>query len=280
MRDFKYLVSADWLLQHLNDDNLIVLDASMEKPLLGKSNTVGEQAIPGAKRFDFEKVICDQESALPNTMPKAECFEREVRKLGVNNDSTIVVYDNMGVYSSPRAWWMFKVMGHDNIYVLNGGLPAWVAAGGSVSSISEHSHDGTFESQHQPEKLVSVEAVLSNLQQPHSIILDARSAARFSGEDADPRPHVKSGHIPGSKSMPYTSLQSDGHMLPVSELHDRFLALELTPNDSIIFSCGSGVTACILALAATEAGFTELAVYDGSWSEWGTGDYPVETGAD
>lgn len=269
------IVSAQWLLTHINDENLVVLDASMG--VSGKVNEAGFEAIPGAQHFDFEKAICDQGSHLPNMMPNVDHFEAEVKKLGVKQDSLIVVYDNKGVYSAPRAWWMFKVMGHDKVVVLNGGLSAWKEAGGDVAAISaSDAVVGDFCCVHCPDKMVSVDAVLKNLENPQATILDARSPARFSGAEADPRPHIQSGHIPTSKNLCFAELQNEGCMLPAEALDKKFSALGLVKEDKIIFSCGSGVTACILALGASEAGYHNLAVYDGSWSEWGAGDkYPV-----
>lgn len=274
------LVSVQWLLTHINDDNLVILEASMSKPLPGKSNKVGEEAIPGARHFDFEKTICDQDSHLPNMMPGMECFETEICKLGVNHNSTVVVYDNMGVYSSPRAWWMLKMMGHNNVFVLNGGLPAWKSEGGSVEPMLTLSSaaPGNFKCTHYPEKMVPVEFMLDNLTAQHAKVVDARSLGRFSGEEADPRPQAKSGHIPASKNLHYAVLQKDGHMLPAEDLARQFEIAGLSKEDKIVFSCGSGVTACILALGANEAGYEKLAVYDGSWSEWGASNsYPIET---
>lgn len=286
------LVSAEWLLTHLNDANLVILEASMRRPLPGKTNVVGEESIPHARHFDFESHICDRDSHLPCMLPTPDYFQEKVRELGVNQDSLVVVYDNMGVYSSPRAWWMLKTMGCESVYVLNGGLPAWKAIQGPVSAMAstessaessvesgEHVAKGDFISHFQADKMLGLADIKANLESEEALVLDARSAARFSGEEADPRPHVKSGHIPKAKSLPYSVLQENGYMKVASELKSQFEQKGVTASDKLIFSCGSGITACILALAASESGFNNIAVYDGSWSEWGTNDAnPVETG--
>ncbi|MCY7295552.1 sulfurtransferase [Alteromonas sp. a30] len=274
------LVSAEWLLEHLNDPSLVILEASMKRPLPGKTNEVGEESIPHARHFDFETNICDLDSHLPCMMPTAAYFQEKVRALGVNQDSVVVVYDNMEVYSAPRAWWMLKSMGCESVYVLNGGLPAWKAIHGPVSRLSEETATlGNFASRPQANKMLGLAEIKANLDTQEALVLDARSAARFSGEEPDPRPNVKSGHIPKAKNLPFSVLQKDGHLLPAQDLKARFIKLGVASDDKLIFSCGSGVTACILALAASESGYNNIAVYDGSWSEWGTNEaHPVETG--
>lgn len=275
------IVSPEWLKLHLNDANVVVLDASMGNPLPGQTNSVGEESIPGARRFDFEREICDANTALPNMMPASEQFQAHIQLLGINSDTHVVVYDNVGVYSAPRAWWMFKVMGHDKVSVLNGGLSAWREVGGEVQALqATKQQSGNFTVKNSGYRMVSAVEVLDNLENAHACVVDARSPARFSGDEADPRAHVRSGHIPDSVNLHYATLQQQGAMLPPEQLNTRFEALNLQADEPIIFSCGSGVTACILALAAVEAGFSQIAVYDGSWSEWGAGSaFPVEMGA-
>ncbi len=275
------IVSVEWLASHIEDANLVILDASMKKPLPGKTNVIGDEALPNAVHFDFEAVICDSASTLSCMMPSAEQFQQQVRALGIHQNSTVVVYDNMGVYSSPRAWWMLKIAGLASVYVLDGGLPEWKAHGGRVEKLANPAErkEGDFVSRYQPGKMLGQADILANIESPQALVLDARSPGRFSGEEADPRPHVQSGHIPGSKNLHYASLQNNGKMKPTSELAQTFSELGLRSDEPLIFSCGSGITACILALAANEAGFKNIAVYDGSWSEWGTNEQnPVERG--
>ena len=266
------LVSAEWLAAHLQDDNLVLLDASVPPVVPGFVSLNAElplKVIPGARRFDYDKQICKPNSALPHMMPDAALFEDEVRKLGVNQDSLLVVYDDTGVYASPRAWWMFKAMGHDRVKVLDGGLPAWLNAGQDVSSdygIAEE--PGNFVARERSDYFCDFEVVLKALDDPGSQILDARSAGRFYARDPEPRPGVRGGHMPGAKNLPCQQVL-DGHCLkPATDLR-QLLDQQLDPGRTLITSCGSGITACILTLAAAEAGYEKLAVYDGSWAEWG-----------
>lgn len=278
MRSSANIVSPEWLKSHLNDTDIVVLDASMHNPLPGKSVEAAAETIPGALRFDFERDICDTQTALPNMLPSTEQFETQVRSLGINSDTHVVVFDNIGVYSSPRAWWMFKVMGHEKVSVLNGGLIAWRQAGGDVEPVTQLSaHSGQFIAKKSGFRMVSAVEVLDNLENAHAVVVDARSAARFTGKEKDPRPNVRAGHIPESLNLHYASLIHEGEMIAPAQLRSRFDALALQPDEPVIFSCGSGVTACILALAALELGFSQIAVYDGSWSEWGASHaFPVE----
>ncbi|KAA0254225.1 MAG: sulfurtransferase [Chloroflexi bacterium] len=263
------LVSAQWLKENLLAENLIVLDASM-KPV---GNVVASQTIayiPGSLRFDFDNEIREKNTPLPHMMPTAEFFTEEMQKLGIDEDSAIVAYDNVGVYASPRAWWMFRAMGHDNVAVLDGGLPAWINAGYEVSStLATPSLRGNFASHPRPELIVDSQAVLHALNDSAFSVMDARSAGRFTGQEPEPRAGLRGGHMPGAESMPFEETQVDGVMKSPALLQEMFAQYK---NKKLIFSCGSGVTACILALAAEQAGLRNLAVYDGSWAEWGRED--------
>lgn len=274
MQDFQ--VDCDWLSQHLNDDNLIVLDASMADPV--NKQTVAEGVIPGAIRFDFSHHVVDENSAQSNTMPSSEVFQQKVRELGINQTSFLVVYDNAGLFSAARAWYMFKVMGFDNVAILKGGLPSWVKHGFDVSS--EHASakaTGDFVAKPVKQGFADKRQVLDAINDPDVVIVDARGYGRFSGQEAEPRQGMRSGHIPSSLNLHYANLVSQGSLLDKAALCDIFE--ELTPKpEHFIFSCGSGVTACILALAAEIAGFTSYQVYDGSWSEWGKDNLlPIDT---
>lgn len=260
------LVSAQWLKENLGAENLILLDASM-KPV---GNVAAPQIIayiPGSVRFDFDEHIREHNTPLPHMMPTPEFFTEEMQKMGVNRDSAIVVYDNVGVYASPRAWWMFRAMGHENVAVLDGGLPAWMDAGYETSStLAVSSLRGDFASHPRPESFVDSQAVTQALGDSVYSVLDARSAGRFHGQEPEPRAGLRGGHMPGSVSMPFGETQINGVMKSPALLQDMFAGFQ---NKKLIFSCGSGVTACILALAAEQAGLKNLAVYDGSWAEWG-----------
>lgn len=264
------LISADELHKVTGRKDMVILDASMASPLPGKKNEIGHLAIPGARHFDFETIFCDQESALPHAMPSASCFEKEARKLGINNNSYIVVYDNMGIYSSPRAWWMFKAMGHDNIAVLDGGLPHWTKMGyATESKFTKPPQDGDFCANYQPSLMSSSEEILQTLNSDSAVVLDARSASRYLGQEPEPRAGVRRGHMPGAANLHFRSLLEDGKMKSKEQLQALFAPLVQDNPQKIAFTCGSGVTACILALGAAILELPDLSVYDGSWSEWG-----------
>lgn len=257
------IVSIQWLAQKLGQPNLIVLDASMAPP--GQPTYVPAAIIPSAQRFDFDKQVCDLTSDLPHMMPTPAAFTEAARALGINRESVIVVFDHLGLFASPRAWWMFKSMGHKEVYVLDGGLPAWINAGNATTTgYSEPLAIGNFVATDTPNLFVSASQVLQAIENSEPALLDARPLGRFNGEVAEPRAGLKSGHMPGAISIPFTSVQTDGFLLNAVELAERF-----GDSRAIICTCGSGVTACVLALAAVAAGFSQVAVYDGSWSEWG-----------
>ncbi|GAA1193300.1 thiosulfate/3-mercaptopyruvate sulfurtransferase [Kitasatospora gansuensis] len=268
------LVDVHWLAEHLDHPDLLVLDA-------GVGDHRGEPLpISGARVFDLDGALSDHADPRPHTMPNAAQFTAEVRALGVNDRSTVVVYDGAGVYSSARALWMFRAMGFDRVAVLNGGLPAWAAAGlprAAVTSVPVAV--GDFTAAPRPGLFVDSATVLAALADDSSAVLDARTRERFAGTAPEPRAGLRGGHMPGAFNLPFGELQSAGHMLPPTELRARIH--ELTgERERLLFSCGSGVTACILTLGAELAGYRDLAVYDGSWSEWGLpSELPVVTGS-
>lgn len=267
----KPLVSVQWLADHLNDPSLVVFDASLQ-PVTGnsaKQNNDDGMCISGTRVFDFDKKICDTTNPLPHMMPTPKLFEREVRALGVNQNSFIVIYDRTGVYSSPRAWWMFKAMGHEQVAVLDGGMPAWISAGLPRETVNnQFVTSGNFVAQPRPEFFCDANQVESALTNPRYTVIDARSEGRFHGSEPEPRSGLRAGHMPNAINLPFMNVQSQGHMLSLEELKSIF-ATRVSPQQKLIFSCGSGVTACIVALAAELADYSEISVYDGSWSEWG-----------
>lgn len=271
------IVSTEWLLTHLNHPDLVILDATKTK--VGQKELSEEaktKSIPRARLFDLQKTFKDQDATLPNTMPSPEYFEKEAKKIGINNDSLIVVYDHHGVYSSPRAWWIFKAMGHKNVAVLDGGFPAWKKANLPIAFQSNYDGEaGNFKANYHSNLIKSAGEVLATLEQSGIAILDARSEGRFTGTTPEPRAHLKSGHIPGSQNLPSGKVIKNGKLLPTEEMKKLFDALDIE-NKEIIFSCGSGMTACIIALGAEIAGHHSKTIFDGSWTEWGGGDYPVE----
>lgn len=206
------IVSVNWLRQNLETPNLIILDASLPSTAEGKSAKTGVDTIPGARFFNLKNQFSDLEAPFPNTLPSATQFEEGCRALGINHDSMIVVFDNMGIYSSPRVWWMFKTMGHSNVFVLDGGLPEWMKAGFEVETpktTTSYAH-GSFKAIYQPENRKSYQEVLENIDQQAFLVIDARSNGRFEGTAPDPRKHLKSGHIPGSVNLPYGEVLDQG----------------------------------------------------------------------
>jgi thiosulfate/3-mercaptopyruvate sulfurtransferase len=265
------LVTPAWLSAHLGDPAVVILDASM-KPIgsVGSAPAASAEVwVPNAQIFDFDTRICDRSSSLPHMMPTPEVFEKEVRALGVNEESQVVVYDKVGIFSSPRAWWMFKAMGHDAVAVLDGGLPAWIAAGlRTESNVRPVASSGNFVARPRPSMFVDADHVAMALANPSVAVLDARSEGRFHGRDPEPRQGLRGGHMPNAINVPFGAVQAQGNMRSAEEIR-ALLAAKVGARERLVFSCGSGVTACTLALAAELAGYSNKAVYDGSWSEWG-----------
>ncbi|MFD8794204.1 sulfurtransferase [Streptomyces vinaceus] len=260
------LVGADWLAGRLGEPGLVVFDASVG------AHRGADRRIPGARPFDLDGALSDHEAPAPHTMPAAAAFEEALRALGVDDTSTVVVYDGAGVYSSARAWWMLRAMGFDRAAVLDGGLPAWTAAGLPVEAggPAYEGPRGSFTARPRPGLLVDFAAVGAALADPGALVLDARTRERFTGAAPEPRPGLRGGHMPGAVNLPFGELQQAGGLMrPAGELREAFAALA-GDRERLYFSCGSGVTACVLALGATLAGHSSLAVYDGSWTDWAT----------
>jgi thiosulfate/3-mercaptopyruvate sulfurtransferase len=272
------LISVQTLKENLSAENLIILDASMKPVGKGSVDTFQPVHIPGSLRFDFDNEIKDLTTSLPHMMPTAEFFTEEMQKMGINKDSAIVAYDSVGIYSSPRAWWMFRAMGHDQVAVLDGGLPAWIQAGfETVAKLKQKpAQRGDFISHPQPEAFVDSNDVMKALHDKDFSVMDARSSNRFHGLEEEPREGLRRGHMPNAINIPFATVLEEGRLKPRSSLRSMF---DPYKNKKMIFSCGSGVTACILALAAEQAGYKDLSVYDGSWSEWGlaSSNLPVAT---
>jgi len=272
-----FTASTDWLKTNINDPNLVIFDATIKKVTSSDSNNSSSMGIPGAQFLDIKKQFSDLNTDLPNMLPSSDAFTKAACLLGINNDSKILVYDQLGIYSSPRVWWMFKAMGHDRIAVLDGGLPEWIRSGGKLAEMnSNFSNHGNFEAELNEEWVVNASHVLQNIESEKCSVLDARSAGRFNGTAPEPRAGLRGGHIPGSFSLPYTEVLEDGMFKSRYELKTIFSERDKL-GKKMIFTCGSGITASITLLAAHIAGFPGGAVYDGSWTEWGDGDnFPVE----
>ncbi|WP_328788756.1 MULTISPECIES: sulfurtransferase [unclassified Streptomyces] len=275
------LVGVDWLAGRLGAPGLVLFDASVG------AHRAAPHRIPGARPFDLDGPLSDHTAPAPHTMPGAPEFTEAMRALGVEDSDTVVVYDGAGVYSSARAWWMLRAMGFDRAAVLDGGLPAWTAAGlpTSATGPAYQGPRGSFTARPRAGLLVDGATVARALSDPAAVVLDARTRERFAGTAPEPRPGLRAGHMPGAVNLPFAELQDpSGLMRPVGELRAVFRALT-GDRDRLHLSCGSGVTACVLALGADLAGYEEIAVYDGSWSEWGMpgtpgtpSEFPVTTG--
>jgi thiosulfate/3-mercaptopyruvate sulfurtransferase len=270
------LVSTAWLADHQHKDELCILDCSWHLPTAKRNAQAEFEAnhIAGAQFFDID-AISNTETTLPHMLPSPETFARQVKRLGATNSKKIICYDSVGLFSAARVWWMFNVFGHNNAGVLDGGLKKWIAEGRPTQSGATQPKTGSFTSVFRPHLVKSISQVASETVQ----IADARSPTRFRGEEPEPRPGVKPGHIPGAKNIHYSSLlNADGTMKPRAKLAQIFASAGIDSDKLITTSCGSGVTAAILTLALTEIGATSHALYDGSWAEWGASGREIELG--
>ena len=279
--DPRTLVSTAWLEAHLKDPDLRVLDASWFLPDAGRDAKAEYMRahIPGARFFDIDE-IADKRSGLPHMAPPPEMFISRMRAIGVGDGHQVVVYDAAGLFSAARVWWTFRLMGKLDVAVLDGGFPKWQAEGRPTEDMPPVVRDRHITVQRQAHLVKDVTQVAAAAKLGGHAIIDARSAARFKGEEPEPRPGLRSGHIPGAKNVPFRSLlHDDGTMKSVAVLREVFADAGVDLAKPAITSCGSGVTAAILSLALERIGKRDHALYDGSWAEWGMyGDLKVARG--
>ena len=276
----RFVVSADWLQAELGKPDLRVLDASFYLPAQ-KRDADAEYAaghIPGAIRFDQDK-IADHSVLLPHTIPSPEFFATEVGKLGIGENDHIVVYDGIGMFASPRVWWLFRVMGARNVYVLDGGLDGWKAEGRPLEANVPRHEPKAFKPTYDASRVVNLDTMRDIVASGALQIADARSAGRFAAAEPEPRAGMRSGHMPGARNLPSGVFATQGRFKSLPELKQTIEEAGVDLSKPVVTSCGSGITAAIITLALESLGHTDNKLYDGSWSEWGgRDDTPVVTG--
>lgn len=278
-----YVVSTEWLAARLDAPDIAIIDASWHLPAAKRDAKAEFRAarIPGARFFDLDE-ISDTATTLPHMLPSPEKFASRMRKLGIGDGKKVIAYDTAGLFSAARAWWMFRIFGHDDVAVLDGGFPKWKAEGHPIDEDPPaEPQERHFSARFQSMMVRDKADVLGAIKSGKIGIADARSPGRFTGAEPEPRPGVRSGHMPGAANVHYaTLLRPDGTLKSPDEIAKVFADAGIDVRKPVITSCGSGVTAAILTLGLTLIGAKEHALYDGSWSEWGAAaDTPVATGS-
>ncbi len=270
MTDSPYVVSPAWLQDRLGDPKIKIVDASWYLPASGRNGKAeyAQGHIPGAVFFDHDAII-DATSTLPHMLPSPDFFAREIGALGIRANDTIVVYDGPGFFSAPRAWWMFRIMGAGQVYVLDGGLDGWRRDGRPVTNLETLPVPTKFDVAFDSSRVVGFAQMREVVERGGVQILDARPAARFAGEEKEPRPGVRPGHMPGAVNLPATALSRGGLFLSRDEIAAKLREIGIDPTRPAITSCGSGVTAAVVVLALESVGSTDVRLYDGAWTEWG-----------
>jgi thiosulfate/3-mercaptopyruvate sulfurtransferase len=273
-------VSTEWLAAHLGDPGVAIVDGSWYLPTAGRNPAAEFEAghIPGAVHFDIDQVA-DKSEGLPHMLPSAEVFGAAAGALGISETQTIIVYDGAGLFAAPRVRWTFRTMGAADVRILDGGLPKWVAEGRTLATGPASPASSTFHAVVDTKSLRTLDDIKAILVDHSAQIVDARPADRFRGEAPEPRAGLRSGHIPGSRSVPSSEVVADGKLKSPEALKAIFSGAGIDLSQPIVTSCGSGVTAAILALALDTIGVGTVGLYDGAWAEWGgKPDTPVVTG--
>ncbi len=277
-----FVVSADWLQEKLGAPGLSIIDGSWYLPAHNRDAKAEYEAghIKGAVFFDHDLVV-EPGTGLPHSLPHPALFARYANSMGISEDDTIVVYDGPGFFSAPRVWWMFRVMGAEKVFVLDGGLDGWKREGRPVTDQQTNVAACVFDPKFDRERVASFDEMMKIVGERSAQIADARPKGRFEGTDPEPRPGMRSGHMPGAFNVPALELARDGKLLPVNELREKLESSGLDLDKPVVTSCGSGVTAAVITLALESVGHRNNRLYDGSWSEWGgRADTPVVAGDD